>query len=280
MATDIDAAPPPALLKRTMRPAKRRLHLRDILTSRRVAWMIGQRDLKAKYKQSALGPLWLVIAPIGMLAAVTIAFSGVTKVHTAHVPYVLFALVGLLVWTYFQLSITVGAGSIVGNATLVRRSTVPRLGLVIGGLLGNLPATLVMLASATVLAAAEGVLHVQALLIPVLLAWLLVFVGSVALLVSSVAVRFRDVVAVIPLVIQAGLFVSPVGYGLDSAPAHIRTLLMFNPISGLIEAWRWSLLGIPADGTVVAIGLGWTALVMVVGWQVFARLEVHFSDVV
>src|SRR3954447_13550520 len=173
-----------------IRPVRRRVRLRELWTSRHVAWMIGQRDIRAKYKQSALGSLWLLIGPLGMLIAVTIAFSGVTNVHTGDVPYILFALVGLMVFTYVQLSITIGASAIVANAPLVRRSTVPRLALVLGGLLGNLPAASVMLVASLVLAAAYGVLPVQAVLVPALLLWLLSMVGGLALLVSSMAVRF------------------------------------------------------------------------------------------
>lgn len=242
--------------------------------------MIGQRDIKAKYKQAALGPLWLLIGPLGMLVAVTIAFSGVTRVDTGDIPYMLFALVGLLVWTYVQISIALGANAIVGNAPLVRRSAMPRVALVTGGLIGNLPPAMIMLVVTLFLAAAYGVLPLQALLVPVLLLWLLVFAGSVSLLVASIAVRFRDVVAAIPLITQAGLFVTPVGYPIDGAPGNIQTVLTLNPLSGLIEVWRWAVLDIPADMTIVAVGIGWSLLLAVVGWQVFIRLEVFFSDVI
>lgn len=268
------------LQEHIIRPVKRRVKISELWTSREVARMIGQRDIKAKYKQAALGPLWLLIGPAGMLLAVTIAFSGVTNVSTGDVPYVLFALVGLFVWTYFQLSITVGAAAIVGNTSLVRRSTAPRLALVFGALLGNLPAAAVMLSASLALAAAYGLLTLKALMVPLLLAWLMLLVGAVALLISSVAVRFRDVVAVIPLIIQAGLFVSPVGYPIEGAPATIKMVLTLNPISGLIEAWRWSLLDLPVDTTIVAISGLWTVVLAIGGWWVFTRLEPHFSDVI
>jgi lipopolysaccharide transport system permease protein len=266
--------------EKVLRPVKRRVRLRDLWTSRSVARMIGLRDIKVKYKQAALGPLWIVLAPLGMLVAVTVAFSGVTSVHTGDVPYVLFALVGLFVWTYLQLSILIGASAIAGNTPLVRRSAIPRLALVTGGLLGNSPPAAVMLGVSLVLAALYGVLPLQALLLPGLLLWLLVFVGSATLLVASIAVRYRDIVAVMPLVVQAGLFVTPVGYPIEGAPANIKVLLTLNPVSGLIEVWRWGITGTAADLTVVAIGVGWTVALAVLGWQVFTRLEVHFSDVI
>ena len=89
-----------------MQPVKRRVRVSQLWTSLPVTRMVAARDIKIKYKQSALGPLWLLIAPLGLLAAVTIAFYGVTKVDTGGVPYVLFALVGLRVWIYIQLTLT------------------------------------------------------------------------------------------------------------------------------------------------------------------------------
>src|SRR3954470_12119045 len=152
MATTTTALPAadPSPPLRVLRPAKRRLRVRDLWTSRRVARMIGQRDMKVKYKQAALGPLWLLIGPLGMLVAVAIAFSGVTNVDTGGVPYVLFALVGLVVWTYVQLSLTLGAQAIISNGALVRRSPIPRLALVSGTLLGNFPPVTVMLVVAVI----------------------------------------------------------------------------------------------------------------------------------
>ena len=272
------ADPSPSL--RVIRPVRRRVRLGELWRTRRVAQMIGQRDVKVKYKQAALGPLWLLIAPLGMLVAITIAFSGVTDVDTGGVPYVVFALVGLVVWNYLQLSLLVGAQAIVGNNTLVRRSGMPRLALVTGALLGNLPPLLVTLAATILLAAILHGLPVQVVLVPLLLVWLLVLVASLALLVSAVTTRFRDVMSVMPLLVQAGLFVTPVGYPIAGAPENIKLLLSLNPVSGLIEAWRWAVVDIAPDATVLAIGAVWTVVLMVAGWYVFTRLEVNFADVV
>jgi lipopolysaccharide transport system permease protein len=268
----------PAL--RVMRPVRRRLRVRDLWTSRRVAWMIGQRDVKVKYKQAALGPLWLLIAPLGMLVAITIAFSGVTKVDTGGVPYVLFALVGLVVWNYLQVSVLIGAQSVAAAYTLVKRSAMPRIALVTGSLIGNLPPLAVTLGATLVVTLIVRGLPVQALLTPVLLLWLVLMVGSLSMLIAAITVRFRDVLSVMPLIVQAGLFVTPVGYPIDGAPHNIKLLLSLNPASGLIDVWRWTLLDIRPDMTVVAIGLAWTSVLALAGWYVFTRLEVTFADVI
>lgn len=277
--TDFDTiASAPAL--RVYRPVKRRVRLADLWTTRAVARMIGVRDIKAKYKQAALGPLWLLIAPLGMLVAMTIAFSGVTKVQTAGVPYVIFALVGLTVWTFIQLSATLCATAIVVNSTLVRRSPIQRLALITGAMVGNLPPFAVMLVVTLVSTAVVRGLPLQALLLPVLIAWLIVFTLAVSLLLSALAARFRDIVSALPLVIQAGLFVSPVGYPLQGAPHNIHTLLTLNPVSGLIEAWRWSLLGGHTQWGVIAVAAVLTAVLFVLAWRVFGNLEVEFADFV
>jgi ABC-type polysaccharide/polyol phosphate export permease len=271
----------PAVAPRLLGPTKRRIRVRDVWTTRGVAWMIGLRDLKAKYKQAALGPLWLLIAPLGLLAAVTIAFSGVTDVETSGIPYVVFALVGLSVWTFIQLSLTIGTQVIVGNAQLVRRSPLPRIALITGSLLGNLPPFAVMLTLALIAATASEGLPTQALLLPVLIAWLFAFTFGLTLLIASLAARYRDLVSAMPLVIQAGIFVTPVGYGLKGAPENIYTLLSINPATGLIEAWRWALLDLPDPNmSVIVTSMVVTVIALVLGWRTFGRLEVEFADFV
>jgi lipopolysaccharide transport system permease protein len=263
------------------RPVKSRVQVRDVLMTFQVAKMIGLRDVRVKYKQAALGPLWLLIAPIGMLAAITVAFSGVTDVQTGGVPYLLFALTGLTVWTFVQLSLTLGAGAITLNAGLVRRSPLPRVALVTGAVLGNTPPIAIMFVITVVGTLLVRGLPLQALLIPIAVIWLVVFTLSLSLMLAAFAARFRDTVAMVPLILQAGIFVSPVGYSIKGAPQNIHTLLTLNPISGLIEAWRWSLLDIPdPQWSVVAVSAVWTVVLAFLGWRVFTRLEPDFADFV
>lgn len=270
----------PSLFPVEHRPVSRRLRLRDIWMSLPVARVVGVRDIKVKYKQAALGPLWLLLGPLGLLAAVTIAFSGVTSVDTGGVPYVLFALAGLTAWTYIQLTASVGAMAIVGNYQLVRRSACPRLALVNAALISNVPPPAIMLVLTVGGAAVAGYLEVQALLLPAILLWLGVLAWAIALLLAAVAVRFRDLVSVVPLMVQAGLFVTPVGYSIAHAPPHIRTLLALNPVSGVIESLRWCLLGMQPELYVIALSAGITVVLVTFAWMVFGRAEVKFADYV
>jgi ABC-type polysaccharide/polyol phosphate export permease len=263
------------------RPTRSRVRLTEMWTTLRVARMIAIRDIKTKYKQAALGPLWLLIAPLGMLVSITIAFSGVTDVDTGGIPYLDFALVGLTVWTYIQISATLGAQSIVGNSSLVRRSPMPRMALVTGSVLGNLPPVAVMFTLTIVATAITQGFPVQVVLLPLLVVWLFVFTIGLAMLLGALTVRFRDTSSALPLIIQAGIFVSPVGYPLQGAPANIHVLLALNPVSGLIEAWRWAILDLPnPQWLVIAIAGVWTVAIVGFGWRVFGRLEVKFADYV
>jgi ABC-type polysaccharide/polyol phosphate export permease len=270
-----------APVPRIYRPVKTRVRLPELWSSIGVARMIGLRDLKSKYKQAALGPLWLLIAPLGMLAAMAIAFSGVTSAKTSGIPYAPFALVGLTVWTYIQLSATVGSGALMLNAPLVRRTTLPRLALLTGSLLGNLPPVIMLFTITMIWTVAVRGVPLQILVLPLLVVWLIAFTLGVVLLLSALAARFRDTVTALPLIIQAGIFVSPVGYALKGAPHNIHILLVINPVSGLIEAWRWAILGLPNPELIaIVIAAAWTVLIVGLGWRVFCRLEVNLADYV
>lgn len=267
----------PAL--RVMEPVARRIRLPELWTSLAVTRMVASRDIKIKYKQAALGPLWLLIAPLGLLAAVTIAFSGVTKVDTGGVPYVLFALVGLCVWIYLQLTLMIAPQALVQNAVLVRRSACPRIALVNATLISNAPPLAITLGVALIAIAADRGLPLQALLLPLLLAWLVALAWGAVVLLAALAARFRDIVSIVPLIVQAGIFVTPVGYSLQGAPANIHRLLALNPATGVIEAWRWSLLDMPnPDVPVMGIAIAWTVVLAAFAWYVFGRLEVRLAD--
>jgi lipopolysaccharide transport system permease protein len=274
---------PPERLDSAVRvtlPAKRRVKLHEVWTTLPVAWMLGQRDMKIKYKQSALGPLWLVLQPLAMLTAIAVAFSAVTTVDTGDVPYVVFALAGLSVWTYVQFTFAIAPTTLPSNQLVVRRSPCPRIALVTGALISVLPPLGVVLVASIGSAAITGHLPIQALLLPVMVAWLLVFMWGVTLLAAALAARFRDVVAFAPLVVQAGIFLTPVGYPLSTLPSKVATVLTFNPVSGLLEAWRWSELGIAPDMTAVWFSIAATIGIISFGWYVFGRMEIRFADYV
>lgn len=264
--------------ERVLVPVKRRVRLGDNLRSRKIAWVIGVRDIKVKYKQSFLGPVWLLIQPAAMLVGFAVVFKGLAHVNTHGIPYWLFALIGLTVWTYLQTVCTTGANAQVSNRELIRRFTVARVAFSNGSLLGNLPGPGIMLLVTVVGIAISNGLPLQALVLPALIAWVALLSWAVVLTLSAMTARFRDVIGILPFLFQAGVFLSPVAYPLDAAPASIRDVLAFNPTTGLLESWRWALTGSNVATLPLVVSLAGTFLVATVGWLLFARMEVRFAD--
>ena len=263
---------------RVMRPVKRRVSVREIWDSRDVAWVVAVRDMKIKYTHSFLGPAWLVLHPLGVLVGLIFVFNGVSSVDTGDVPYGLFALGGLSAWTFVQMSIMSGTNVFIMNSGLVRRVAFPRSALFTASLLANLlPAGVILAAALGWTLFAQG-FEAQILLLPVLALWLSVLVAGAIFVLGSLCVRYRDIFALVPFWMQIGLFVTPVGYPLDGAPETLRTLLALNPLTGVLEAWRWCLFGFPPDQlSLITAGIG-TAVVASLGWWVYARLEISFAD--
>ncbi len=262
-------------------PVRSRISMRQLPSLAPIVAVLAMRDFKAKFKQSALGPVWIVLQPMLLLIAFLVGFHSVADVGTDGVPFVAFVLTALGAWTYFQSALGMGAMSLLSNVQLLRRTACPRLAFPIATLIANIPAMVVPLTAAVVVAAALGRLSARVLLLAPGLVWLaLVAAGSVGL-ASALTVRYRDLVAVLPIILQMGMFVSPVGYTVSDLPALVRTVVEINPLSGVIETWRWAILSTSPPDAITLILSGTSTIVLVVaGWLVFTRSEPTMADVV
>jgi len=262
----------------TRAPADARLRFRDVLGYGALLRALATRDLKARYKQSALGPAWVIFQPLALLIAFSIGFNSVANVQTDGVSYFLFAMVGLTVWTYFQAAVMASTGSIVNNYALVRWTSCPRLALPLATLIASSPSFAVTSIVAFIGAIIGGYLWAGTLLAPLLTLWLFILTASVAVFLAAISVRARDVLSAVPFLLQVVLFLAPVAYPTSQLSSTLQTVISINPLTGLIDAWRWCLLGIDPDMTAVGIGLGVTALLVFAAWKTFAAVEVVMSD--
>jgi lipopolysaccharide transport system permease protein len=263
---------------RVIIPTKRRIRPFDILRDSSVVRVVASRDFKIKYKQSLLGPTWLIFQPLALLAAFLVAFRGLGDVE-AGTPYVVFALGGLMVWSFFQASMTIGGSSLITNFYLVRFTPCPRLAFPTAATIASLPALAVTTLGAVIAAVVTGNLSPRAVLLPIGFVWLFLLTISTVIICASVAVRFRDVINVVPFILQVGLFLAPVGYPLSSLSDPVRALIDLNPLTGLMEAFRWALIsGYSPSFEPIGISLAMTGVVAVVGWLIFSRLETTMAD--
>jgi lipopolysaccharide transport system permease protein len=276
-AADVRALELP--IERVIAPAKRRLRLRDLLRERAVIGVLAGRDFKVKYKQSMLGPLWLVFQPLALLAAFFVAFRGIGDVQTSGVPYALFALSGLAIWAFFQAAMTIGAVALISNYHLIRFTPCPRPAFPIAGMIASLPSFAVTAAGTLTMAAVTGHLSVKVLLAPIVVVWLFVLTAGVVLLAAAITVRYRDLQSALPFLLQVGVFLAPVGYAVGQLSEVVRGVVYLNPLTGVIEAWRWMVLsGYHSSIEPIAISLVMSAALVSFGWWFFTRLETTMAD--
>jgi lipopolysaccharide transport system permease protein len=279
----INAAPTvfPGLAERRIEPARRRIRLRDIPTYADVVRVLAARDFRAKYKQSILGPLWVVFQPLALLGAFVVGFHGVTHVHTGSIPYVVFALTGLCVWSYFQAALTMATFSIVGSHPLVRFTPCPRLAFPAAALVATLPSLAVPLLASLVAAVATDHLSPRVVLLPLAVIWLLLTTWAITAISSAITVRFRDLTSALPFLLQVAVLLAPVAYPLTSLPSGLRVAIFLNPLSGIIEASRWLILDTGSlYVTPVVISLAMTVLALPIAWRFFTRVEPLMADLI
>jgi lipopolysaccharide transport system permease protein len=278
-AAEAPALPPlESGVVRRIVPTKRRIRLIDFYRDAPVIRVLAARDFKVKYKQSLLGPLWLFFQPLALLAAFLVAFQGLADVESG-TPYIPFALVGLAAWAFFQASMTIGSAAFISNWTLVRFTPCPRLAFPVAAIVASVPSFIVPIAAAFVAAAVTGTLSLRLVLLPFGFAWLFLFTAGIVAISASIAVRYRDVLSAMPFLLQVGLFLAPVGYPLSELSPTVRAILDLNPLTGIIEAWRWMVL----DGYIpsfepIGISLLVTPLIVLLGWRLFGRFETTMAD--
>jgi lipopolysaccharide transport system permease protein len=274
----LDPDPPQSVVT----AVKRRVRPRDVLSSLPVVRVIAARDLKAQYKQSVLGPVWLFVQPLGLMLAFTVAFAGVAQVNTGGVAYIPFALVGLIVYSYFQASLITGTNAVITNMTLIRRAPAPRVAFPLASMISALPVLCLTFIFALGAALLSGETPTPRLaLLALALPWLFVFTWSVVSLFNALSTRFRDVLYALPFLVQILLFVSPVAYPVEEATPRLQSVLELNPLTGLIEFFRWAILPVQdVNEFAIAVAGVWTVLLVILGWQVFTRIEPTMADYV
>lgn len=257
------------------------LKLGELWHYRELLYILAWRDVKVRYKQALLGAAWAVVQPLVMMGIFTLLFSRIANVPTEGVPYPVFAFVALVPWTMFA-SATAGSGaSLVGNQTLVSKVYFPRLVIPAGAVLAWIPDFVIGSAILFVIMAIFGfVPPLTAVLLPFVMIAAMLASFSVGVWLSALNVAYRDVQYVVPFLIQAWLFITPVAYPTSSVPEHLRWLTGLNPMSWVIDLSRWALLGTSASWTVVGLSIATTVILLVSGLYYFRRVEHFFADVI
>jgi len=264
------------------------LRLKELWEFRELAYFLVWRDVKVRYKQTALGAIWAVLQPLLTMVVFTVFFGGLARVGSDGLPYPLFSYAGLLPWTFFAQGLTQAGGSLVGSSNLIRKVYFPRLVIpvasVVAGLVDLAVAFLFLVGLMAVyrMPPAPGVVFLPFFVILAAGASL-----GIGMWLAALNVEYRDVRYVIPFAVQMWLFVTPVIYPASKVEERLKAaglpgwLYGLNPMAGVVGGFRYCLFGTGLNGPgVVLASVGVTALLLVSGAFYFRRMERTFADVV
>jgi len=258
------------------------LNLREVWTYRELLYFLVWRDVKVRYKQTAIGAAWAMLQPLMTMLVFTLVFKRIAAIPSDGLPYPVFALAALLPWNLFAEALSRSIASLVGQSNLISKVYFPRLivpfSATISGLVDFAVAFVLLLGMMIWFGIAPtwGVLALPFFLFLALNAAL-----AVGLWLSALNVRYRDVGYTVPFLVQLWMFASPVAYPVSMVPEKWRTLYSLNPMAGVIEGFRWALLGKERpDFTVISISTLIVAGLLFGGIVYFKRMEETFADVV
>jgi len=258
------------------------LRLKDLWTYRELVYFLTWRDIKVRYKQTLLGAVWAVLQPLLTMLVFSLFFGRLAGIPSDGVPYPIFAFAALVPWTFFANGLTQASTSLVSNANLITKVYFPRLAAPISTILAGVVDFVLAFLVLLLMMAAYGIAPTaNAVWLPVFLLLAVVTSLGVGLWLSAMNVLFRDVRYTVPFLTQFWLFATPIAYPSSMLSEPWRTIYGINPMVGVVEGFRWSLLGTNAAPGAVAVVSGVVALgLLVSGAYYFRRMERTFADLV
>lgn len=259
----------------------RALDLKELWAYRELLWVLTERDIKVRYKQTVLGAAWAVIQPVMLMVVFSIFFGKLAKMPSDGIPYPIFAYCALLPWTFFANALSSSANSVVGSASLISKVYFPRLIVP----LAAIGSWLVDFAIATVILLGlmlyYGIGWSWNLLAAPLLLLAVVFVAlGVGTLLAALTVAYRDFRYVIPFLLQFWMFATPIVYPASIVPERWQWVLHLNPMSGLVEGFRSAFLGRPFDVSAILLSFTVAVVMFAFGVAYFEKVERRFADII
>lgn len=255
---------------------------RELWQRRELQGFLVWRELKIRYKQTAVGALWAVFQPLVAMAIFSVIFGRLVGVDTGDVSYSTFALTGLIMWIYYANTLGQASNSLIENEALLSKVYFPRLMLpvapVLAGLVDFAIGTVLLFA---VVATQRNPFTPRLAVLPLAVAMVALTAIGFGLVLSSLNVHFRDVKYVVPFMLQVWMFASPVVYPASAVPDAWRPAYALNPVSTAMSLFRWSVLGSPAPPTAALITSALVIVILAIGSvRIFNRAESTFADVI
>ena len=258
------------------------LGLRELWKYRELLYFMIWRDIKVRYKQTALGAAWAIIQPFFTMVVFSLFFGRLAGIPSDGVPYPIFSYAALVPWTFFANGLALSSNSLVGSANLISKVYFPRLivptATILSGIVDFVLAFIVLLGMMLV----YGIMPTTNVIwLPFFLLLALITSLGTGLWLSALNVQFRDVKYIVPFLTQLWMFLTPIAYPSTMLPEPWRTLYGLNPMAGVVEGFRWALLGTEMTvGPMIAVSVVAAVVLMFSGAFYFRRMEKTFADVV
>jgi lipopolysaccharide transport system permease protein len=257
------------------------IDLRELWHYRELLGFLIWRDIKVRYKQTALGGLWAVLQPFVGMVVFGVLFQKVAAIRSDGSPYPLFVFTGLVIWTFFSNGLTLSSISLVQSEQMIRRIYFPRILVPLGQVLAlflDLAISLIFLAGLMVYY--HWPVSMNLVWLPFFLFGSCLVTAGFGFMLSALYVHYRDVKYAVPFFTQMLLFLTPVLYPMEHVPGSLRFLLSVNPMAGMVEGFRFALLGSPVSWTLVATSYAEALVLFAMGIFFLRRLESTFADVI
>jgi homopolymeric O-antigen transport system permease protein len=255
---------------------------RELWAYRELLYFLTLRDIKVRYKQTALGAAWAIIQPVFMMVVFSLFFGKLAGIKSDGIPYPIFTFCALLPWQLFAHALTESSNSLVANERLITKVYFPRLVVPMAAVLGGLVDFAVAFAILLAMMLYYGIVPTWAMVtLPAFVLLAVLTALAVGLWLSALNVKYRDVRYTINFLIQVWLFATPVAYPSSIVPERWRPLYGLNPMAGVVEGFRWALLGTnQPPGAMLAVSVAVVVVLLIGGLYYFRRMEQEFADVV
>ena len=263
------------------------INLKELFQYKDLIIMFVKRDFKTLYKQTILGPLWIIINPLLTTIMFTIVFGNIANISTDGMPQIVFYMLGTTVWTYFSTCLTKTSTTFTGNAAIFGKVYFPRLvtpiSTVISGLINFAVQFVMFLCFVTYYYISGAPIHpnLYILITPLLLLQLACLSLGFGVIISSLTTKYRDLAVLVTFGVQLWMYATPVVYPASQIGGKLKTLMMLNPVSPIVEAFRYAFLGSGSiPWTFLSISIVTTLVVLFIGVVLFSRVEKTFMDTV
>jgi lipopolysaccharide transport system permease protein len=254
----------------------------EIKEYRELLFFLAMKEVKLRYKQTAIGTAWALLQPLFTMVVFTLIFSKLAHIPSEGVPYTIFSYSGLVIWVYFSNGLSQSSNSLTDNVPLLTKVYIPRIFIPMASCVSGLLDYVISLSLLGVMMLYYHIVpNLNLLLLPVVMFFTFLLTSGLGFLLSSICVRFRDIKYALPFFIQLILFVSPVIYPVNILSSNWQILLYLNPLTGLVSAHRACVLGnMPIDYTSFGISILISIIVFIVGVLYLKSTEKHFADLV